>query len=212
MLLNSFLVERTPSNNNANFDVNLDLLIHQLIQSKRLIQLFPLNFPFDSLLAVPDDPNISSHYSRIVLANILLFQFSIYYNDPMFKCVEIVPESVFTWSTDGNTTDDEIDEIDIRLGTHCLVSILDRMIDDTSNENWQLNKYLLLEIFKVLNAILEAHETDINSLNDTLIGFLLRSVAVNLLPGLVVSNLRISNLPFYRVQDLLSQVCRQMAT
>ncbi|GAV30123.1 hypothetical protein PMKS-003630 [Pichia membranifaciens] len=167
LLVNSHLVKRTSSNSNEDFDVNLDSSIRQFIQSKRLIQPFPLNFPFDSLHAFLDDPKISSHYARIVLANVPLLRLSVHYNDLMFKSVETVPGFVFTWS--GGEDNPADDEIDIRLDTHYLVGILDRMIDGTSNESWQLNKYLLLQIFKALNAILKAHGTGVNGLNDVLV-------------------------------------------
>lgn len=167
LLANSHLVKRSSSHSNRDFDIDLDSSIRRFIQSKRLIQPFPLNFPFDSLHAFLDDPKISSHYARIVLANVPLLRLSVHYNDIMFRSVETIPGFVFTWTGGEDNAND--DEIDIRLDTHYLVGILDRMIDGTSNESWQLNKYLLLQIFKALNAILKAHGTGVNGLNDVLV-------------------------------------------
>lgn len=166
LLINSHLVKKTDNNGTRDFDLDLGSSIRQFIQAKNLIQPFPLNFPFDSLRAFLDDPKISSHYARIVLANVSLLRLSVHYNHIVFSSVESIPGFIFTWSGGEENADEEID---IRLDTHYLVGILDRMIDGTSNESWQLNKYLLLQIFKALNSILKVHGTGVHGLNDVLV-------------------------------------------
>lgn len=172
LLTNSHLIKKIHSNNGSNdkskdFDIDLDSMIRNFIQSNHLIQPFPLNYPFDSLHGFLDDPKIASQYAKIVLANLPLLKLAVHYNEFIFKSVNTIPGFIFTWNGGEENTND--DEIDIRLDTHYLVSILDRMIDGTSNESWQLDKYLLLQIYKALNSILKVHGTGVNGLNDVLV-------------------------------------------
>lgn len=169
LLMNTHLIKKVHTTNNGlrDFDADLDAMIREYIQLNHLIQPFPLNYPFDSLHAFLDDPKIASQYAKIVLANVPLLRLSVHYNEMVFKSIKTIPGFVFTWTGGEENTED--DEIDIRLDTHYLVSILDRMIDGTSNESWQLNKYLLLQIFKALNSILKVHGTGVEGLNDVLV-------------------------------------------
>jgi hypothetical protein len=150
-----------------NTELDIDSKIRHFIQSNHLIQTFPLNFPFDSKHAFLDDPKIAAYYTRIVLANTSLLRLAVHYNNNIFSHVKSIPGFLFSWSGGEENTNDN--NVDIRLDTHYLVSILDRMIDGTSNESWQLDKYLLLQIFKILNSILKARGAGINGLSDVMV-------------------------------------------
>ncbi|KAG0676034.1 hypothetical protein C6P40_001330 [Pichia californica] len=169
LLSNSHLIKKIHTNNNGlrDFEIDLDSMIRKFIKSNHLIQPFPLNYPFNSLHGFLDDSKIISQYTKIVLSNISLLRLSIHYNELIFKSIKTIPGFIFTWTGGEENTND--DEIDIRLDTHYLISILDRMIDGTSSESWQLNKYLLLQIFKALNSILKINETGSSGLNDVLV-------------------------------------------
>lgn len=147
-------------------DLDIDGMVRDFIQENKIIQPFPLNYPFDPHHSFLDDPKIIAHYARIVLSNVQLLRLSVHYNSSAFKNPNLIPGFLFSWSGGEENTNDH--NVDIRLDTHYLISILDRMIDGTSNDSWQLNKYLLLQIFKSLNAILKVHGTGANGLSSVL--------------------------------------------
>lgn len=144
-----------------------DYEIKKFIKENNIIQPFPLNHPFNSQFAYLNDSKILIYYTKIVLSNLSLLSTSINYNSNIFQNTNsnIIPGFLFSWN--GGSDDD--DEIFIRLDTHYLISILDKMIDGTSSESWQLNKFLLLQIFKILNSILKINRNEINGLNYFLI-------------------------------------------
>lgn len=145
----------------------LDSKIRNFIQENHIIQPFPLNFPFNSNHTFLDDPKIVTHYSKIAFANVHLLKLAVHYNSIIFKHGNSIPGFMFSWSGGEDNLNEK--NVDIRLDTHYLISILDRMIDGTSNESWQLDKYLLLQIFKTLNSILKIHGTGANGLSDVLV-------------------------------------------
>ena len=152
--------------------IDIEEQIYEFIRTRHIIQPFPLNYPFESHEAFLDDPKIIAHYTKIVLANVPLLKTAIHYNAFAFASGQFnnIPGFLFSWNGRVLNTDSvNKEDIKVRLDTHYLTSILDRMIDGTCNDSWQLNKYLLLQIFKALNSILKSQGAGVNGLTDVLV-------------------------------------------
>lgn len=205
LIINNHLVKRV----NGDFNHDLNLMIQNYIKSNNLIQAFPLNYPFDQNKSFLDDPKIVAYYSRIVLANVPLLRLAVHYNSEIFNSVKLMPNFIFSWSggeeniisQDDDLISDIKEGVDIRLDTHYLINILDRMIDNTSNDSWKLDKYLLLQIFKVLNSILKIKGTGINGLNDVLVDLFIEKRGDESLAkssGIDLSHKNLPSIPQYK--------------
>lgn len=150
-----------------NLAITRDDLEHQLInylQVNHIIQPFPLNYPFDSKTSFLEDSDIFNYYLELVDSNTALLELAIMFNSNTFTHSNTIPGFLFSWETTQGT-------VDIRLDTHYLSRILDKLIDETSNETWSLNKHSLLQLFKVVNSILKTHGTGVDGFTDVLMDF-----------------------------------------
>lgn len=139
----------------------LEKQIISYIQVNHIIQPFPINYSFDSTISFLEDPDIYNFYLHIVDSNTSLLELAIMYNSNAFTHSNVIPGFLFAWET-------ELGIVDIRLDTHYLISILDTLIDETSNNCWGLKNHLLLQLFKSINAILKTHGTGMDGLTDVL--------------------------------------------
>lgn len=147
---------------------NLESQIIEYIQANNIIQPFPLNYSFDDKISFLEDPDVFNFYLQIVDSNTALLELAIMYNSNTFTHSNIIPGFLFSWET-------TLGVVDIRLDTHYLIMILDSLIDDTSSESWGLNKHLLFQIFKTVNAILKTHGTGMDGLTNVLMDFFIQS-------------------------------------
>lgn len=143
---------------------DLERQIMNYLQINHILQPFPLDYCFDSQSSFLEDPDILNYYLELVDSNTALLELAIMYNSNTFTHSNTIPGFLFSWETNQGV-------VDIRLDTHYLIIMLDRLIDETSNESWNLDKYSLLQLYKTVNAILKTHGTGVDGFTDVLMDF-----------------------------------------
>lgn len=138
-------------------DPNTTALIQSFIQRNNLVQALPLNYAYEQNQLLFDDAKLFTYNLKIVLSNVSLLRLAVHYNHHKGPFGNN-SGYLFSWGSGKNN------EIPLRLDTHYLIEFIDKIVRHDSQENWKIDKEILLQTFKCLNAILKHNSSNLSAL------------------------------------------------